>query len=196
MVVGHLPAADVAQCCMLAAAAWAGSGYRVAMVSVLKHRLALAVLVGVLVIPVLSVNNAGLAHLLFCEATVAQHFAVGSADDSVAPPVTSSTTLSRDDPETTFEGDTQVTEVCQGVRAAITASPLSEERVQLTVTIINDSELTWRGSVGLAAQGESNSADLTATLGEVEPGGSESASMELRVLPGQTEIAGTLLLGP
>lgn len=166
------------------------------MVSVLKHRLALAVLVGVLVIPVLSVNNAGLSHLLFCEATVAQHFAVGSADESVAPPVTSSTTLDRDDPETVFEGDTEVTDVCRGVRAVISAVPLSEERVQLTVTILNDSELPWRGSVGLAAEGESNNADLTATLGEVEPGGAESATLQLRVLPGQTEIAGTLLLGP
>jgi len=68
--------------------------------------------------------------------------------------------------------------------------------VRLTVTIHNDSQLPWRGSVGLAAEGESNSADLTATLGEVAPGSSESTSLELRVLPGQTEIAGTLLLGP
>lgn len=181
---------------MLTAAAWPGSGYCVLMVSVLKHRLALAVLVGVLVIPVLSVNNSGLSHLLFCEATVAQHFAVGSTDPDVGAPVTSSTTLDRDDPETLFEGDTQVTEVCQGVRAALSAMPLSEERIQLTVTILNDSELPWRGSVSLAAAGETNSADLTATLGEVEPGGSESATMVLRVLPGQTEIAGTLLLGP
>lgn len=166
------------------------------MVSVLKHRLALAVLVGVLVIPVLSVNNGGLSHLLFCEATVAQPFAIGSTDEGTGAQVTSSTQVSRDEPDVVFEGDAQVTEVCDGVRAEVRATPLSEDRVQLTVTILNDTDLTWRGSVGLAAEGETNSADLTATLGEVPARGSESATMELRVLPGQTEIGGTLLLGP
>lgn len=166
------------------------------MVSVLKHRLALAVLVGVLVIPVLSVNNGGLSHLLFCEAVVAQPFAIGSTDDPTGAQVTSSTQVSRDEPDTTFEGRAEVTEVCQGVKAEVRASPISEDRVQLTVTILNDTDLTWRGSVGLAAEGEDNQADLTAALGEVPARGSESATMELRVLPGQTEINGTLLLGP
>lgn len=181
---------------MLAAAARGESGYIAAMVSVLKHRLALAVLVGVLVIPVLSVNNGGLSHLLFCEATVAQDFAVSSPGDTDGAAVTSSTTLSRDEPTVNFEGRGQVAEACEGVRAEISAVPISDERVGLTVTIINDSDLTWRGSVGLAAEGEANNADLTAALGQVEPGGSESASLELRILPGQTEIQGKLLLGP
>ena len=187
---------DNAQCCTDCAATREVCGYLADMVPVLKHRLALAVLVGVLVIPILSVNNGGLSHLLFCEATVEQPFAIGSTDDPTnGPQVTSSTQVSRD-PEATFQGEAEVTEVCEGVRVEIQASPLSEDRVSLTVTILNDSELTWRGSVGLAAEGESNSADLTAALGEVPAGGSESATMELRVLPGQTEIGGTLLLGP
>ena len=164
------------------------------MVTVLKHRLALAVLVGVLVIPVLSVNNGGLSHLLFCEAVVAQPFAVGSTDDGTQ--VTSSTSLSRDEPDTPFEGRDRVTDVCQGVRVDVSAEPISDDRVRLTVTIVNESDLTWRGSVGLAAAGETNEADLTAALGEVAAGESESTSVELRVLPGQTDIEGTLLLGP
>ena len=166
------------------------------MVSVLKHRLALAVLVGVLVIPILSVNNGGLSHLLFCEASVAQPFAVGSTDDPGGAQVTSSTQVARDAPQATFEGESEITEACEGVTAEVSASPLTDDRVQLTVTILNDTDLTWRGSVGLAAEGEDNSADLTAALGEVPARGSESATLELRVLPGQTEIAGTLLLGP
>lgn len=164
------------------------------MVTVLKHRLALAVLVGVLVIPVLSVNNGGLSHLLFCEAVVAQPFAVGSTEDGTQ--VTSSQSLSRDEPETVFQGRDRITEVCEGVRAQVSAEPITDERVRLTVTIVNESEQTWRGSVGLAAAGDTNEADLTAALGEVAPGESESASLELRVLPGQTDIEGTLLLGP
>lgn len=167
------------------------------MVSVLKHRIALAVLVGVLVIPILSVNNGGLSHLLFCEATVTQSFAVAS--DSGGPGetnVTSSTRLTLDQPTVTFEGDASVTPVCDGVTAEVTAEPLDSGRVTLTVTIHNRSELPWRGSVGLAAEGQGNRADLTAAIGEVRPGEDGSASLELRVPAGQTEIAGTLLLGP
>lgn len=190
---------------MIPAALRPECGYLAHMVTVLKHRLALAVLVGVLVIPLLSVNNAGLSHLLFCETVVAQAFAVGSSDSGgEGAPITSSTQLSRDDPDdpdpgSGSEGQTELTDVaraCEGVRAAVSAEPLTDDRVRLTVTIHNDSQLRWRGSVGLAAQGASNSADLTATLGEVAPGSSESASLELRILPGQTEIAGKLLLGP
>lgn len=166
------------------------------MVPVLKRRLAMVVLVGVLVIPVVSVNNGGLSHLLFCEANVEQQFAVGSNTEGDRPAITSSTRLDADTPEIAFEGQDQVAEVCKGVSAAVSASPLSDDRVQLTVTIINDSDLSWQGSVGLAAEGDDNEADLTAALGEVAAGETASTTMELRVLPGQTEIKGTLLLGP
>ncbi len=176
---------------MLAAAARGESGYIAAMVSVLKHRLALAVLVGVLVIPVLSVNCR-----TCCSARQRWRFAVSSPDGSDGAAVTSSTTLSRDQPTITFEGRGALGEACEGVRAQVSAIPISDERVGLTITIINESDLPWRGSVGLAAEGDANNADLTAALGQVEPGGSESASLELRILPGQTEIQGTLLLGP
>lgn len=166
------------------------------MVTVLKHRIALAVLVGVLVIPVLTTNNAGLSHLLFCEAAVAQPFAVGSGQDDTGPEVTSSTQVSRDDPTTSFTGKEAVTAVCEGVRAEVSAQPISDDRLRLTVTIHNDSDLPWRGSVGLAAEGEQGTADLTAALGEVAPGDAASTSLELRILPGRTDLAGTLLLGP
>ena len=174
-------------------------GYRAGMVSNLKYRLALAVLVGVLVIPIISVNNGGLSHLLFCEASVAQSFALGSSSESTeeeGAPLTSSTQLDRDEPGTRFEGSEQLTEVCEGVSAAVSAQPLEGDRVALTITIINESELPWRGSVGLAAAGQTNDADLTTALGEVPAGESRSTTMELRILPGQTEISGTLLLGP
>ena len=171
-------------------------GYGARMVTVLKRRLAMVALVGVLVIPILTVNNQGLSHLLFCEATVEEQFAIGSDVAGEPPPVTSSTSLDADEPAVEFEGAEAIAEVCAGVRASLSAIPSGEDRVQLTVTIINDSSLPWQGSVGLAAEGAANSADLTAVLGEVPAGAEESATIELRVLPGQTEINGTLLLGP
>ena len=119
------------------------------MVTVLKRRLALAALVGVLVIPILSVNNQGLSHLLFCEATVEEQFAIGSLEEGdEPPPITSSTSLDADQPDVEFEGAEEIAAVCAGVRASVSAVPVGADRVQLTVTIINDSELPWQGSVG------------------------------------------------
>ena len=165
------------------------------MVSVLKRRLALAALVGVLVIPVLSVNNQGLPHLLLCEGTVEERFAIGSTEDGEPPSMTSSTSLDADDPAIDFRGTEEIVGACAGVRASVSAAPISRDEVQLSVTIINDSTLPWQGSVGLTASGE-NEADLTAVLGEVPAGGQETATITVRVLEGQTEITGTLLLGP
>ena len=165
------------------------------MVTVLKRRLALVALVGVLVIPILSVNNQGLSHLLFCEATVEEQFAIGALEEGEPPPLTSSTSLDADQPAIQFEGARDIAEVCAGVRASISAAPVADDLVRLTITIVNDSSVPWQGSVGLAAEGDAD-ADLTATLGEVPAGGEESATVDLRVLPGQTEVNGTLLLGP
>ncbi len=172
------------------------SGYRLTVVTVLKLRLALAALVGVLVIPLLTTNNGGLSHLLFCSAEVAQPFAV-AAVDADDPQVTSSISFDRETLDMNpFRGADEVTSVCDGVTAEVSAEPLDRDRVLLTVTIINESTVPWRGSIGLAADGAASDADLTASIGEVGPGAQGSATMELRVRAGQTELNGTLLLGP
>jgi hypothetical protein len=175
----------------------APSGYHLSVVTLLKHRLALAALVGVLLIPLLTANNGGLSHLLFCEAEVSQPFAIAAGESGGEPLVTSSRALDRDTlEENPFEGSSAVTPVCQGVYAELSADPLSNGRVLLTVTLINESDTTWRGSIGLDATGGASNADLTATIGEVGPGETSSATLELRVADGQTELGGTLLLGP
>lgn len=171
------------------------------MVTSLKHRLALAALVGALLIPLVTSNTQGLSHLLFCRAEVAQPFAVapGAVDTGEeTAQVTSSTAISRDDDlaGSSFEGDAAVTDFCDGVRAEVSAQPLSGDRVLLNVAIVNDSTVPWRGSIALAAQGSAGAADLTAAIGEVAPGERGEATLELRVPEGQTDIDGTLLLGP
>lgn len=166
------------------------------MVTLLKHRLALAALVGVLLIPLLTSNTGGLSHLLFCRTAVAQPFAIGSAGTDDDPEVTSSTSISRDDPELpAFAGDATVTPECDGVRAEVSAEPIDASRVALTVSIINGSEVPWRGSIGLDADGVPGGANLTAVIGEVPPGETGSTTVEVLVQPDQTEIQGTLLLG-
>lgn len=167
------------------------------MVTSLQQRVALVALVGVLLIPLLASNLRGLTHLLTCSEGVAQPFAItGLADDE--PSITSSTTLERDEGD---EGDASPTGgelLCDALRVQLSATSDGSDRVLLQVSVTNGSELPWRGTLDLTAAGDSVQVDsgLTAPIGRVEPGATERASLSLRVPAGQTELSGTLLLGP
>ena len=176
------------------------------MVSSLQQRVALVALVGVLLIPLLASNLRGLTHLLTCSEAVAQPFAITGLDDG-APSITASTTLERDD-DGTADGGTAGDEgdggqdggelLCDALVVELSASDDGPDRVLLRVAVTNESQLPWRGTPDLTADGEQVQVDsgLSAPLGRVEPGTTEEATLVLRVPPGQTELAGTLLLGP
>lgn len=165
------------------------------MVRRLRQRVALAVLVAVLLIPLLMANLGGIGQLLVCEAVVAQPFAVTTDGDGGAQ-VTSSRVLERDADATSFDAAGDVAELCGGVTADISAELVDDAVVRLTVTITNGSQLPWQGSIGLTAAAGDVDADLTTSLGEVPPGESRSDTLRLRVQEEQTEIEGRLLLGP
>lgn len=168
-----------------------------AMVTVLKHRIALAVLVGVLVIPVLTSNLGGIGQLLACTAVIEQPFALaGQSEES--PQVTSSRQVTREDETIVeFEGaDGDAVALCEGVTASLSAVPIDDQRVRLDITIVNDSDAPWRGTMGVDAVSSEIDANVTRPIGDVPPGGSGTGSLELRVPEGQTDIAGTVLLGP
>ena len=181
------------------------------MVSSLQQRFALVALVGVLLIPLLASNLRGLTHLLTCSEAVAQPFAITGLADGT-PSITSSTTLERDDgtdaggdggqgdgqdpgPDSGRDGGELL---CDALVVELSASDDGPDRVLLRVAVTNDSQLPWRGTLDLTADGEQVQVDsgLSAPLGRVEPGATEEATLVLRVPPGQTELAGTLLLGP
>ena len=164
------------------------------MVRSLRQRIALAVLVGVLVIPVLMANLGGIGQLLVCEAQVEQPFAVGAVEEG--PQVTSSRTLSREQADLAFEGVDRAAELCGGVTAEIGAELVDTDTVRLIVTIVNGSELPWRGSIGLAADSAEIDVDLTTSLGDVPAGESRSDALLVRVREEQTDISGRVLLGP
>lgn len=182
------------------------------MVTSLQQRVALVALVGVLLIPLLASNLRGLTHLLTCSEAVAQPFAITGLDDG-APSITSSTTLERGDgtdadDDGGGQGDGQDSGqdsgqdggelLCDALVVELSASDDGPDRVLLRVAVTNESQLPWRGTLDLAADGEQVQVDsgLSAPLGRVEPGTTEQATLVLRVPPGQTELAGTLLLGP
>ena len=174
------------------------------MVTSLQQRVALVALVGVLLIPLLASNLRGLTHLLTCSEAVAQPFAITGLDDG-APSNTSSTTLERgdgtdadDDGGGQDSGQDGGELLCDALVVELSASDDGPDRVLLRVAVTNESQLPWRGTLDLAADGEQVQVDsgLSAPLGRVEPGTTEQATLVLRVPPGQTELAGTLLLGP
>lgn len=175
------------------------------MVTSLQQRLALAVLVGVLLIPSLAGNLRGLTHLLTCEEGVAEAFAIAGLDGG-DPLLTSSTELSNpalDDEPTPDAGAQLATTspdglLCGALRVQLSAEAVADDLVLLTVDVTNDSDLPWSGTLDLAADGDAVTvgSGLSATVGRVEPGESATTALELRVPPGQTDLAGTLLLGP
>lgn len=165
------------------------------MVTVLKHRIALVVLVGVLVIPVLTSSLGGIGQLLSCTADIEQPFSIAALGDD-QPQVTSSVRVSREEHSADFIGTEDAIAFCNGVTAELSATPIDGERVTLNLTIINDSELPWQGSIGVEADGVDIEVDVTRPIGSVPAGETRTAKLELRVPEGQTELAGTVLLGP
>lgn len=158
------------------------------MVTSLRQRIALAVLIGVMAIPLVMSSLGGIGQLLVCEAVVEQPFAVAPGDSG--PIVASARSLERDAPPPT-DGD-----ACGGVTTEIAAELVEADTVRLVVTIVNTTDQRWRGTIGLAAAAQDVDVDLTTSLGEVPAGQRRSDDVLLRVQDAQTDIAGRLLLGP
>lgn len=166
------------------------------MVRSLRQRVALAVLLGVLLVPVVMSSLGGIGQLLVCEATVAQPFAVAPGGQD-GPLVTSSRTLDRDASDTPrFEGTDEAAALCGGVSAEIAAEIVDPDTVRLVVTLVNSSELPWQGSIGVTADAGDVDVDLTTSLGEVPAGGRRSDTLLLSVQDTQADIGGRILLGP
>lgn len=202
----------------------AGVGTVWRMVTSLRQRIAIAVLVGVMVIPLLMSSLGGIGQLLACESVVAQPFSVtpteggtvvassrvldrpadaagaddaaGAADDTAGTDDAAGDVAGPDETAGVAHPPGAAAAGCAGVTADIAAELVDEDTVRLVVTIANASDLPWRGSIGLRALGDQVDADLTTSLGRVPAGAERSDDLLLRVPDERTEIAGRVLLGP
>jgi hypothetical protein len=178
------------------------------MVISLQQRLAIVAIIGVLLIPLLATNLRGLTHLLTCTEDVQQTFAIAGLDGG-DPLLTSSTSLERGDDGAVDDGTAADPELplvvagptgllCDALDVEVSAASRGEDVVLLTVEVVNDTELPWSGTLGLTADGDAVTvrSGLNAEFGRVDPGQSATRTLELLIPPGQTEIQGTLLLGP
>lgn len=151
------------------------------MVSSTRARIALAALLGIFLIPLITSSLNGLTHVLTCSAETPSTFTIEAPDNS-PPVILSAVTVSRDD-ETTL---------CGGLTLNMGVRQPEGGKVELTVPITNNTKFLWRGSVKLVLDGQTVPIDI----GEIAPGGTETAAVLVKVDAGHHEIDGTLLIGP
>lgn len=153
------------------------------MVSSLRNRFALIVLLGAMLVPALAGNLRGLTHVLVCEESVERPFVVEILDNGEAV-VGSAQTIESDEER-----------VCGGLLVDLRAH-LDGDRLDIEVVLSNETSIPWAGTVGLAVATPEVDVVVPASTGTVEPGESSAVRLTLQLSEGVTDIDGTLLLGP
>jgi hypothetical protein len=151
------------------------------MPSILKSRVALATLVGVFLIPIMTSSLRGLTHVLTCEGQVETPFSV-IVEEGSDPIVLSATQL--------VAGADQG--ICGGIDVDFRARAAGENRVSLSLAVINETADPWRGTIDL----ELGQVRVPISIGLVEAGTEEVETVTLNLDEGESEIAGSLLIGP
>ena len=150
----------------------------------LRPRLATLVLLAAFLVPVGTSSLRGLTHVLTCRDPTEVPFTLINPP-SGRPVIVSSTTISRGQPEG----------VCGGLALDVGVGPArsgSADRVTLRLMITNKTEFDWRGTVRLRI----GSTALPFEIGEIKHGSTAVDTVEARVARGQTELKGSLLIGP
>jgi hypothetical protein len=151
------------------------------MPSILKSRVALAALIGVFLIPIVGSSLRGLTHVLTCSGEVETPFTV-VIEDGLDPIVLSATRLVAGEAEG----------LCGGISVRFQARAVGGDRIALTLVLLNDTADPWRGTIGL----ELGRATIPISIGLVGSGRQEAETIVLRLNEGESEIAGSLLIGP
>lgn len=146
----------------------------------IRIRLALAVLLGVFLIPVVLSSLRGLTHVVSCEESIAQPFEVNFGSDGT-PLLTGSQLL---------EAGTDP--VCANLSTDLSMREAGPNRLEVTVPVENRGEQPWRGTVTLKV----GDVLIPVQIGLVPPGETRSESIVLRLPAGVTGFTGELLIGP
>lgn len=158
------------------------------MPTILKSRIALVALMAVFLIPLGMSSLRGLTHISTCEGEVEKPFSVVFEDGEAI--VLSSVTISAD--------DDPAAGLCGGIVVDVQASAPSLDSAELTLIITNNSEFSWQGTVAikLGDLGMMGQSIIPVAIGEVEPGATESETIEFSLGDGFHEFNGSLLIGP
>lgn len=151
------------------------------MPSILKSRIALAALVGVFLIPIVTSSLRGLTHVLTCSEQVETPFTV-IVEEGIDPMVLSAARLTA--------GGEQL--LCGGLDVNFRAGAVGENQLELTIVVSNETSDPWRGTIDLAL----DRARFPISIGLVAAEGEEAETVVLNLDEGESEIAGSLLIGP
>lgn len=151
------------------------------MPAVLTSRIALVALFVVFLIPVTQSSLRGLTHVLSCTERVDTPFQVILIEGE-DPIVTGSAVLQPDDPGT----------LCGGLAVQIGAGPSESADIDVILTVDNQSENDWFGTVELGVVGVRVPVDI----GRIDAGSTQVRRVSLDLPDGVTEFGGSLLVGP
>jgi len=146
----------------------------------LRLRVALVALFGVLLIPIGFSSMRGLTHIVSCSAEISKPFEV-TFDANGTPLLTGSSVV---------EAGTDP--VCRSLRTDLSLRTVGPNRVEVTVPITNEGTDAWQGTVALMV-GE---VEIPIRIGLVPPGETRSETLVLNLPAGVTGFSGELLIGP
>jgi hypothetical protein len=152
------------------------------MPSALRSRLAVLLMMGAFLVPIMSSNQRGLTHPLTCEQETESPFTL-LVEEGQHPTILTSQ----------FFTSEEETLLCGALDLNLRARSKGENRIEMILPIRNESDYTWHGSVKLRI----GKTSVPIRVGEIAAGDSEVATVTLPNLPrGQTTVDGSLLIGP
>lgn len=159
------------------------------MPSALRAQVALVGFLAVLLIPIGTSSLRGLTHVLTCHEENDTPFAIEVLEDGQAV-ISSSQVIERPSGE---RGAAAIGELCGGLHLDLAMGSRVADRADVAITIRNNSDYGWRGSVRL----QLDSTPIPIDIGEIDAGEAATDSVELRLHSGERyEIRGSLLIGP
>lgn len=151
------------------------------MPALLRSRLALVALFVVFLIPMTQSTLRGLTHVLSCAERVDTPFQVILIEGE-EPIVTGSSVITADEEST----------LCGGLAVQIGAGPSESADIDVIVSVDNQSEHDWFGTVEIDVVGVRVPVDI----GRIDAGAIEESRVSLSLPEGVTEFGGSLLVGP
>lgn len=151
------------------------------MPALLRSRLALVALFVVFLIPVTQSTLRGLTHVLSCTERVDTPFQVILIEGE-DPIVTGSSVITADEAST----------LCGGLAVQIGAGPSESADIDVIVTVDNQSENDWFGTVEIDVV----DVRVPVDIGRIDAGTTEESRVSLSLPEGVTEFGGSLLVGP
>ena len=151
------------------------------MPSSLRSKIALVVLLGAFLIPVGTSSLRGLTHILTCSDAEEVPFTLVNPPEG-APSILSSATLTRG----------AARGICGGLVLDLGAQPAGPGRVALDLTIANETDSDWHGTVKLRIGATSVPVDI----GAIKAKGREVDTVRVKLEPGAIEVQASLLVGP